>query len=47
MDISDIELEFIILIRVKIIIRAYNFCCKKYVVTVKNRMEVVNSKLRW
>ena len=43
MDISDIELEFIIFIRVKII----NFCCQKYVVTVKNRMEVVNSKLRW
>ena len=46
MEISDIELEFIIFIRVKII-HVYNFCCKKYVVTVKNRMEVVNSKLRW
>ena len=47
MDISDIELEFLIFIRVKIIIHVYNFCCKKYVVSVKNRMEVVNSKLRW
>ena len=58
MDISDIELELIIFIRVKIN-HVYNFCCKnyvvtvknrmllKYVVTVKNRMEVVNSKLRW
>ena len=35
---SDIELEFIIFIQVKIIIHVYNFCCKKYVVTVKNRM---------
>ena len=45
-DISDIELELIIFIRVKIIIHVYNFS-KKYVVTVKNRMEVVNSKHRW
>ena len=42
MAISDIELEFIIFIRVKIIIHVYNFCCEKYVVTVKNRMKVVN-----
>ena len=37
MDISDIELEFIIFIQVKIIIHVhvYNLCCKKYVVTVK------------
>ena len=47
MDISDIELELIIFIRVKIIIHVYNFDCKKYVVTVKNRMEVINSKHRW
>ena len=46
-DISDIELKFIIFIRVKTIIHVYNICCKKYVVTVKNRMEMVNSKLRW
>ena len=46
MDISDIELKLIIFIRVKIIIHVYNFC-KKCVVTVNNRMEVVNSKHRW
>ena len=34
-DLSDIELEFIIFIQVKIIIHEYNLCCKKYVVTVK------------
>ena len=46
MDISDIELELIIFIRVKIIIHVYDFRCKKYVVTVQNRMEVVNGKPR-
>ena len=35
MDISDIELEFIIFIRVKIIIHVYIFCCKMYVATLK------------
>ena len=38
MDIYDIEFEFVIFIWVKIIIDVYNLCCKKYVVTVKNRM---------
>ena len=37
MDISDIELEFIIFIRVKLIIHLYIFSCKKYVVTVKQK----------
>ena len=38
MVISDIELEFMIFIVVKKIIHVYNLCCKKYLVTVKNRM---------